>query len=120
VLVEDTCLSFDAMGEMPGPYMFDCPFTITYGDFLMLARKWFLKELGPDDLHKMLAGFEDKSAQAICTFAYSEGPGHEPLIFQGRTHVSNNSLQILLQLIPLQGKLVPARGPANFGKAYSM
>ena len=21
VLVEDTCLSFDAMGEMPGPYM---------------------------------------------------------------------------------------------------
>jgi inosine triphosphate pyrophosphatase len=36
----------------------------------------------------MLAGFDDKSAQAICTFAYCEGPDHEPLIFQGRTHVS--------------------------------
>lgn len=23
VLVEDTCLSFDAMGELPGPYMYD-------------------------------------------------------------------------------------------------
>jgi len=22
VLVEDTCLSFDAMGELPGPYMY--------------------------------------------------------------------------------------------------
>jgi len=35
----------------------------------------------------MLAGFEDKSAQAVATFAYSEGPGHEPIIFQGRTDV---------------------------------
>lgn len=38
--------------------------------------------------HKLLAGFEDKSAQAVCTFAYSEGPGHDPIIFQGRTDVS--------------------------------
>jgi len=82
VLVEDTCLSFNAMGEMPGPYI-----------------KWFLQALGPDNLHKMLTGFEDKSAQAICTFAYCEGPEHEPLIFQGRT----------------DGKIVPARGPKNFG-----
>lgn len=36
----------------------------------------------------MLAGFPDKSAQAVCTFAYCEGPGHEPIIFQGRTDVS--------------------------------
>ncbi|KAF2669182.1 inosine triphosphate pyrophosphatase-like protein [Microthyrium microscopicum] len=82
VLVEDTCLAFKAMGELPGPYI-----------------KWFLKELGPDNLHKMLAGFDDKSAEAICTFGYSEGPGHEPIIFQGRT----------------EGKLVPARGPPTFG-----
>jgi inosine triphosphate pyrophosphatase len=53
----------------------------------MSPRKWFLKQLGPYDLHKMLAGFEDKSAQAIATFAYCEGPGHEPIIFQGRTDV---------------------------------
>ena len=46
-----------------------------------------MKQLGPFDLHKMLAGFEDKSAVAIATFAYCEGPGHEPIIFQGRTEV---------------------------------
>jgi inosine triphosphate pyrophosphatase len=44
----------------------------------------------------MLAGFEDKSAQAVCTFAYSEGPGHEPIIFQGRTDVSLLPLPIHL------------------------
>ncbi|KAI9661654.1 MAG: nucleoside triphosphate pyrophosphohydrolase ham1 [Bathelium mastoideum] len=82
VLVEDTCLCFNALQELPGPYI-----------------KWFLKALGPHDLHKLLAGFEDKSAQAVCTFAYSKGPDHEPIIFQGRT----------------QGKLVPSRGPTDFG-----
>ncbi|PQE30736.1 putative inosine triphosphate pyrophosphatase protein [Rutstroemia sp. NJR-2017a WRK4] len=71
------------------------------GAMLMLSlfRKWFLDALGHDGLNNMLAGFEDKSAQAVCTFAYSEGPGHEPIIFQGRT----------------DGKIVPARGPSNFG-----
>ncbi|KAK5008374.1 hypothetical protein LTR28_004061, partial [Elasticomyces elasticus] len=29
--------------------------------------------------------FEDKSAQAVCTFAYAEGPGKDVMIFQGRT-----------------------------------
>lgn len=47
----------------------------------------------------MLAGFEDKSAEAVCTFAYCGGPGEEVKIFQGRT----------------AGKIVPARGPAKFG-----
>lgn len=56
--------------------------------------------LGAQQLHKMLSGFEDKSAQAVCTFAYCEGPGHEPVLFQGRT----------------EGKLVESRGPTVFGK----
>ncbi|KAK5109427.1 hypothetical protein LTR62_006986 [Meristemomyces frigidus] len=62
-------------------------------------RKWFLKALGVQQFHRLLAGFEDKSAQAVCTFAYCEGLGHEPIIFQGRT----------------DGHIVPARGPTNFG-----
>jgi len=82
VLVEDTCLCFNALKELPGPYI-----------------KWFMEALGHEGLNNMLAGFPDKSAQAVCTFAYSEGPGHEPIIFQGRT----------------DGKIVPARGPAAFG-----
>lgn len=52
-------------------------------------RKWFLKALGVKEFHKLLAGFEDKSAQAVCTFAYCEGPGKEPIVFQGRTEVSS-------------------------------
>lgn len=47
----------------------------------------------------MLAGFDDHSATAICTFAYSAGPGTEPVLFEGKT----------------EGKIVPARGPSNFG-----
>ncbi|KAF5879616.1 putative inosine triphosphate pyrophosphatase protein [Botrytis fragariae] len=82
VLVEDTCLCFNALKELPGPYI-----------------KWFMDKLGHDGLNNMLVGFSDKSAQAVCTFAYSKGPGHEPIIFQGRT----------------DGKIVPARGPAAFG-----
>ncbi|KAK7607723.1 inosine triphosphate pyrophosphatase-like protein [Phyllosticta paracitricarpa] len=82
VLVEDTCLCFKAMNDLPGPYI-----------------KWFMQSIGVGNLHKMLEGFADKSAQAVCTFGYSEGPGHEPILFQGRT----------------DGKIVPARGPTNFG-----
>lgn len=43
--------------------------------------------MGAHDLHRLLAGYDDKSAQAVCTFAYSEGPGHDPVVFQGRTDV---------------------------------
>ena len=65
--------------------------------------KWFMLSLGPLELHKMLSGFEDKSAQAVCTFGYCAGPGHEPITFQGRT----------------DGKLVPSRGPTVFGERAS-
>ena len=79
-------------------------------------RKWFLKALGPHDLHKLLAGFEDKSAQAVCTFAYSEGPGHKPIIFQGRTQVCVPVQTLIALLMKPQGKLVQSRGPTDFGQ----
>ncbi|MCJ1260213.1 nucleoside triphosphate pyrophosphohydrolase ham1 [Lobaria immixta] len=82
VLVEDTCLCFNALNELPGPYI-----------------KWFLEALGHEGLNNLLLAYDDKSAQAVCTFAYSEGPGHEPIIFEGRA----------------LGKIVPARGPPGFG-----
>ncbi|XP_058809168.1 inosine triphosphate pyrophosphatase isoform X2 [Phymastichus coffea] len=69
VIIEDTCLCFDALKGLPGPYI-----------------KWFLDKLGPDGLHTMLAGFDDKKAQAVCTFAYCEGKPSDPvLLFQGST-----------------------------------
>lgn len=61
--------------------------------------KWFLKDLGHEGLNNLLAAYEDKGAKAVCTFGFSQGPGHEPILFQGVT----------------QGRIVPARGPANFG-----
>ena len=79
VLVEDTCLVFNALSRLgsghdsihlPGPYI-----------------KWFLKSLGTENLPKLLDGFEDKSAQAVCAFAFSKGPGHEPILFVGSADV---------------------------------
>jgi len=82
VLCEDTSLCFNALHGLPGPYI-----------------KWFLKKLGLDGLNKLLAGYEDKSAYAQCVFTYSKGPGHEPIVFDGRC----------------PGRIVAARGPTNFG-----
>jgi inosine triphosphate pyrophosphatase len=82
VMVEDTCLCFNALKGLPGPYI-----------------KWFLQKLGHEGLNSMLTGFEDKTAYALCTFAFSMGPGHEPIVFEGRT----------------DGKIVEARGPHDFG-----
>lgn len=83
VIVEDTCLCFSALGDLPGPYI-----------------KWFLKKLGPEGLYRLLTGWEDKSAYALCTFAYSTGKLEDPVIlFRGKT----------------MGKIVEPRGPRNFG-----
>lgn len=50
-------------------------------------------------LNTLLEGFPTNEAYALCTFAYSAGPGAEPIIFEGRTN----------------GKIVPPRGPQDFG-----
>uniref|UniRef100_A0A0N5AT17 Inosine triphosphate pyrophosphatase n=1 Tax=Syphacia muris TaxID=451379 RepID=A0A0N5AT17_9BILA len=68
VIVEDTCLCFNAFGGLPGPYI-----------------KWFLKELKPVGLYRLLSGFDDKTAYALCTFAYCDGKGGEVKLFRGRT-----------------------------------
>ena len=83
VLIEDTCLCFNALQGLPGPYI-----------------KWFLDKLGHDGLNKLLAGFEDKSAYALCTFAFHSGKQEdEIMLFRGRT----------------DGTIVPARGDNKFG-----
>lgn len=48
----------------------------------------------------MLSGWEDKSAEAVCTFGYYSGKEDEDVqIFQGKT----------------QGNIVNPRGPRDFG-----
>ena len=56
VMVEDTSLCFNAYKGLPGPYI-----------------KWFLGKMSREGLNKMLASFEDKSAYAQCTFAFTPG-----------------------------------------------
>jgi inosine triphosphate pyrophosphatase len=51
----------------------------------------------------MLAGFDDKSAFALCTFGYCEGPGHEPVIFEGKTPVSIMIVKLDIGLILFVG-----------------
>jgi len=80
-----------------------------------ILSKWFLLALGPQHMHKMLDGFEDKSIQAVCTFAYSEGPGHEPIIFQGRTDVRAT------RGLPRESRLTIYPGQARtFKRPYSL
>ena len=68
-------------------------------DHSILRSKYFLSALGHDGLNNLLAAYSDKTAYAICTFAFCAGPGSEPVLFQGRT----------------EGKIVPPRGPPDFG-----
>lgn len=82
VIVEDTCLGFEAFNNLPGPYI-----------------KWFIKSIGLSGLVDMLYKFENKGANATCTFGYCEGPDAEARLFQGIT----------------KGNIVDSRGPTDFG-----
>lgn len=68
VLVEDTSLCFNALGELPGVYI-----------------KWFNEKIGHQGLYNLLMPYEDKSAFAQCIFAFSKGPGAVVQTFSGRT-----------------------------------
>ena len=43
--------------------------------------------IGHQGLNNLLAAYTDKSAEAVATFGYCEGPGHEVKLFQGRCPV---------------------------------
>ncbi len=60
VIVEDTKLSFNALGSLPGPLI-----------------KWFLEELNVDGLCKLLDGYDNRSAIAGAAIAYFDGTNLE-------------------------------------------
>lgn len=80
VFVEDTCLSFNAWKGLPGSYIKD-----------------FVKKIGVEDFPKLLHGYPDKSAFALCTIGFCR-LGEEPLLFEGR----------------VDGKIVEARAKTRF------
>lgn len=51
-----------------------------------------MQDIGHTGLNNLLAAYEDKGAKAVCTFGFSQGPGHEPILFQGITDVSVSRL----------------------------
>eukprot|EP00607_Mallomonas_marina_P007803 CAMPEP_0182419786 /NCGR_PEP_ID=MMETSP1167-20130531/4156_1 /TAXON_ID=2988 /ORGANISM="Mallomonas Sp, Strain CCMP3275" /LENGTH=219 /DNA_ID=CAMNT_0024594879 /DNA_START=129 /DNA_END=788 /DNA_ORIENTATION=+ len=81
VMTEDTSLCFNSLQGLPGIYI-----------------KWFLEAIGHEGLNNLLAAYPDKSAFALCIFAYCPGPGEPIIAFEGRT----------------DGKIVPARAPAEY------
>jgi inosine triphosphate pyrophosphatase len=68
-LVEDTSLHFHALGGMPGPYI-----------------KWFQDTLKSDGLYNILAAYDNKTATAVCTLAFSPAPHSDPILFTGECH----------------------------------
>ncbi|MED6209014.1 hypothetical protein PIB30_050488 [Stylosanthes scabra] len=68
VLVEDTCLCFNALKGLPGPYI-----------------KWFLQKIGHEGLNNLLSAYDDKSAYALCVFSFAISPNSEPITFVGKT-----------------------------------
>ncbi|WJX10889.1 hypothetical protein P8452_01559 [Trifolium repens] len=68
VLVEDTCLCYNALKGLPGPYI-----------------KWFLQKIGHEGLNNLLMAYDDKSAYALCVFSFAIGPNSEPITFSGKT-----------------------------------
>ena len=64
VLVEDTALTFKALGSLPGPLI-----------------KWFLESLGNDGIAKLLDGYDDRSVVAEVCFALCDENGVK--IFKG-------------------------------------
>ncbi|CAM9361796.1 unnamed protein product, partial [Chrysoparadoxa australica] len=115
VMVEDTCLCFNALNGLPGPYI-----------------KWFLEKTGHAGLNNMLAAYEDKSAYAQCIFAFTAGPGQERNLSPCLPFFSCSAPSISARLacstslyhccLPVEvfdgrtlGHIVPARGPTDFG-----
>ncbi len=64
VLVEDVGLSCAALNGLPGPFI-----------------KWFASALGHEKLCHLLDPFDDRSAVAVCVFAYYDGK--EIVTFEG-------------------------------------
>ena len=83
VLVEDVSLCFNAYKGLPGVYV-----------------KPFLTAIGPSGLYNMLSAYKDKSAYALCIYAYCDVTVDDtPILFTGRA----------------DGRIVTPRGAETFG-----
>ena len=56
VLLEDVALGYDALGDMPGPFI-----------------KWFLDSAGAEACCRMLDGFDTRRAAITCVYGFYDG-----------------------------------------------
>jgi inosine triphosphate pyrophosphatase len=91
-VVDDTSLSFNALGGLPGVYMF-APQLVReicfHSDSLLPVRKWFMQKCGHEGLNKMLDGFDDRTAIARCVIGFASSSGTIS-VFVGETRVCNS------------------------------
>ena len=52
-----------------------------------------MTQIGHDGLNAMLVGFPTKAAEAVCTFAYSAGPGIQYLPYILKVNATDNIFQ---------------------------
>ncbi|KAK3002224.1 hypothetical protein RJ639_020777, partial [Escallonia herrerae] len=84
VLVEDTCLCFNALEGLPGLY------ANSYFYLLNLCFSGIISKeeniiANAECLNNLLMAYEDKSAYALCVFSLTIGPNEEPITFLGKT-----------------------------------
>ena len=82
ILVEDTSLCFNSYGGLPGAYI-----------------KYFLNNIKPEGLYKMICAFDDHSAYAQSIFGLQKNKKGGPILFIGKT----------------EGEIVEPRGSFDFG-----
>lgn len=72
VLVEDVALTIPVMGRLPGTLV-----------------KWFVEELGPEGICKMLDGFDDRTAVASLRYALYDGKDMHVFLGETRGHIAD-------------------------------
>ncbi|KAK5797832.1 hypothetical protein VI817_004123 [Penicillium citrinum] len=124
VIVEDSALEFNAMNKLPGPYILEIDIEeskplLTIRLLGNLVRKYFLESLGNEGLNKLLYSYTDKTAEAVCTFAFTTDPTTDPIVFQGRLKVCLSSLYQISQFhflirVFIEGSNRSCKGPTGW------
>lgn len=99
IIVEDTSLTFNSLGGLQGPYIKD-----------------FIRKAGLDALYRMLADFQDKSAQAITTIAYAKGINQKIKLFQGTVH----GTIVKPSSVDMPANFEPIFQPDGYDRTYAM
>ncbi|WP_419241044.1 non-canonical purine NTP pyrophosphatase [Cardinium endosymbiont of Nabis limbatus] len=100
VLVEDTALTFSSLNGLPGPYI-----------------KTFIQQIGLEGLIRILSDYEDKTAIATSTFAYTEGRNQPVKLFTGTMH---GKITKPTSSIPHQANWQSIFQPEGYTTSYAM